>query len=96
MIGLDSRYAGCVLYVDGSVEFLGTRLPIDTSPRPDDTFHTVVESDRIDLIAYSYLGSAGLWWIICDYNGIFFPLELELGAVLRIPSIEHVHMHFLA
>ena len=32
------------------------------------------------------------WWIIADYNDLFFPLELETGAVLRIPSVEHVQM----
>ncbi|MDH7601908.1 MAG: hypothetical protein QHI38_07145 [Armatimonadota bacterium] len=95
MIGPDSRYAACVLYVDGSVEFLGTRPRIDTSPRPDDTFHMVVEGDRIDLIAYRYLGRAELWWVICDYNEIFFPLGLEPGTVLRIPAIERVLIHLL-
>lgn len=95
MIGPDSRYATSVLYVDGSEEFLGTRERIDTSPRPDDVFHTVTESDRIDLIAYRYLGSAELWWIICDYNDIFFPLQLEIGRVLRLPSIEQVEMRIL-
>jgi hypothetical protein len=95
MIGLDSRYATCVLYVDGQEEFLGTRPRIDTSLQPDDTFHTVVEGDRIDLIAYRYLGSTGLWWVICDYNDIFFPLELEPGRAVRIPSVEHVQMHML-
>lgn len=95
MIGPDSRYAACVLYVDGNVEFIGARPSIDTSPRPDDTFHTVVEGDRIDLIAYRYLGSARLWWVICDYNSTFFPLELEPGSVLRIPSVERVQMHIL-
>ena len=96
MIGPDSRYAGCVIYVDGQEEFLGTRSQIDTSPQPDDVFHTVAEGDRVDLIAYRYLGNAVLWWIICDYNDIFFPLELKLGMVLRIPSIEHVQMHIIA
>ncbi len=95
MIGADSRYATCVLYVDGDQEFIGTRQQIDTSPRPDDVFHTVVEGDRIDLIAYRYLGRAELWWIICDYNDIFFPLELPVGQVLRIPSSDHVQMHLL-
>ena len=61
MIGPDSRYANCVLYVDGQEEFLGPRPRIDTSPQPDDVFHTVVEGDRIDLIAYRYLGRADLW-----------------------------------
>lgn len=95
MIGPDSRYATCVLYVDGSVEFLGIRPRIETSPRPDDIFHTVVEGDRIDLIAYRNLGRADLWWVICDYNDIFSPLDLEPGSVLRIPSVEHVQMHVL-
>lgn len=96
MIGPDSRYANCALYVDGSEEFIGARAHIDTAPQPDDTFHTVTESDRIDLIAYQYLGSAELWWIICDYNDIFFPLQIELGTVLRVPSIEHVQMSLLS
>jgi len=95
MIGPDSRYASCVLYIDGDQEFIGTRERIDTSPRPDDVFHTVVESDRIDLVAHRYLGRADLWWVVCDYNDIFFPLELPLGQVLRIPSLEYVEMRLL-
>lgn len=96
MIGLDSRYAACVLYVDNKEEFLGTRPMIDITPRPDDTFHTVVEGDRIDLIAYNYLGNASLWWVICDYNDVFFPLELQIGMLLRIPSIEFVEMRLIS
>ena len=95
MIGPDSRYAGCVLYVDGTDESLGTRSQIDTSPQADDLFHTIVEGDRIDLLAYKYLGQADLWWILCDYNDLFMPLDLEIGAVLRIPSVEHVEMRIL-
>lgn len=95
MIGKDSRYAQSVLYTGGGEEFLGARPQIDTTPRPDDRFHTVREGDRIDLIAFSYLGDAALWWIICDYNEIFNPLELESGAVLRIPSLEYAHMRLL-
>jgi len=95
MIGPNSRYASCVLYVDDSQEFIGTRERIDTSPRPDDVFHTVVGGDRIDLIAYRYLGRPELWWVICDYNDMFFPLELLIGQVLRIPSLEYVEMRLL-
>lgn len=95
MIGPDSRYAACVLYVDGSEEFLGMRPTIDTTPQPDDVFYTVVEGDRIDLIAYRYLGRAELWWVVCDYNGIFFPFDLVPGSVLRLPSVERVQMHIL-
>ncbi len=92
MINESSRYANCVLYVDGSDEFIGSRTLIDTLPEPDDIFHTIQEGDRIDLLAYRYLGDASLWWIICDYNYIFFPLDMEIGAVLRIPSMGHLQM----
>ena len=30
-----------------------------------------------------------------DDNDIFFPLELELGAVLRIPSVQHVNIRLI-
>jgi hypothetical protein len=95
VIGPDSRYATCVLFVDGSQEFIGTRRRIDTSPRPDDVFHLVIEGDRIDLIAYRCLGRADLWWVVCDYNDAFFPLDLEPGQVLRLPSAECVAMSIL-
>jgi nucleoid-associated protein YgaU len=76
-------------------EYLGRRQRIDTTPRYDDRLHTVTGGDRIDLLAHSYLGDARLWWIICDYNDIFFPLELTPGTDLRIPSVEHVQMRLL-
>ena len=50
----------------------------------------MVEGDRIDLLAYRYLGDPTLWWVICDFNDIAFPLELTVGATLRIPSFDHV------
>ena len=95
MIGRRSRYATAILYTGGAEEFLGIRVPVDATPRPDDRFHTVVDGDRLDLLAHRYLGRADLWWIICDYNDIFFPMELEPGSVLRIPSVEHVNMRLL-
>ena len=95
MIGRDSRYARCVLYRDSDGTSLGMRQRIDATPRHDDRLHTVVEGDRLDLLAYRYLGDARLWWIICDYNDLFFPLALDPGLALRIPSREHVQMRLL-
>ena len=95
MIGRRSRYAASVLYTGREEAFLGTRPLVDTTPRADDRFHTVVARDRVDLLAARYLGQADLWWIVCDYNDIFFPLELEVGTVLRIPSVDHVNMHLV-
>ena len=95
MISQDSRYAGCVLFVDGPDEFVGSRQRIDTAPRPDDVFHSVVEGDRVDLIAYRYWGRTDLWWVVCDYNDIACPVELVPGTVLRVPSLEYVQMRVL-
>ncbi len=95
MLKKDSRYTKCILLRDSDGETLGTRHRIDTTPRFDDRFHTVAAGERIDLIAHRYLGNAHLWWIIADYNDLFFPLELETGTVLRIPSVEHVQMRIL-
>ena len=96
MIGRRSRYAASVLYIEREEAFLGTRPRVDTTPRPDDRFHTVVAGDRVDTLAARYLGQAEFWWVLCDYNDILFPLELELGAALRIPSVEHVSMRLMA
>ena len=95
MIGKHSRYRQCIHYRDPAGDFLGMRTLIDTTPRCDDRFHTVTAGDRIDRLADQYLGDAQLWWIICDYNAIFFPLELPVGGMLRIPSYEHVQMNLL-
>ena len=95
MIGRDSRYARCLLYRDSDATPLGARQRPGTTPGHDDRLHTVVEGDRLDLLAHRYLGDARLWWIICDYNDLFFPLALEPGLALRIPSREHVQMRLL-
>jgi hypothetical protein len=59
-------------------------------PQPNDLVqlqqHTVVEADRLDVIAAQYLGDPQLFWRICDANGAMRPEELTqtVGAVLRI------------
>lgn len=92
MIDKKSRYLNSLLIKDGSTEYLGNRPVPEVTPRFDDRFHEVVEGDRIDALAFHYLGDASLWWIIADYNEIAFPLELEVGNVLRIPTLETVEM----
>lgn len=41
MISNESRYRTCILYKDGMEEFLGARQPIESTPRPDDRFHSL-------------------------------------------------------
>jgi hypothetical protein len=51
---------------------------------------TVVQGDRLDLIAAKYLGDPELYWRLCDANGALRPDELveEIGHRLRITQAE--------
>lgn len=95
MIGAESRYSECPLYRDGDAEFLGTRPIKEIPPQADDRFHVVVAGERIDTLAYRYFGRADLWWVIADCNAVFNPMELVVGSMLRIPSMETIHMKVL-
>lgn len=87
-----SRYQFPVHYKTSDGSYVGMRTPIDASPRPDDRYHKTYPGDRLDILAFNYLGKAELWWVIADFNDIFFPLELEPGRLLRIPTIERLEM----
>ena len=95
MITKRSRYRFSILCEEDDGSFLGNRPQIDTTPRDDDRMHMVVEGDRLDLLAHRYLGDARLWWVIADFNDIFWPLDLEIGSALRMPSYKHVQMSIL-
>ncbi len=77
-----------------SISELATNLDVDNSYVARILKLTTFAPDIIEAILNGE-EPAGLWWIICDYNGIFFPMELEPGTVLRIPSVEHIQMHIL-
>jgi len=95
MMNENSRYCDCIIYQDGETQFFGTRQRLDATPQPDDRFHLVVDGDRVDLLADQYLGDPTLWWVICDVNDLAFPLDLPVGATLRIPSLERVMLEWL-
>jgi hypothetical protein len=48
--------------------------------------HSVMQGDRLDLIAAKYLGDPLMFWLICDANGAIRPDELTEtpGTVLNI------------
>jgi hypothetical protein len=71
------------------------RLVIDKDI--NDQYHTVVEGDRLDLLAYQYYrfdvpDASKNWWIIADANSIFNPFDLSefIGKDLLIPNIQRV------
>jgi len=90
-----SRYASTKIINDGTKLLNGLRSPIDTTLQTDDVYYTVRENDRIDNLAYKYFGRADLWWVIADYNSLSFPLVLDLGSILRLPSNHHLLMDLL-
>jgi len=42
--------------------------------------------DRLDLLAWRYLGNAALWRRLAALNGIDDPSRLEAGRILRVPD----------
>jgi hypothetical protein len=53
--------------------------------------HTVVNSDRLDLIAANYLGDPLMFWLICDANGAIRPNDLLVnGSVIDITTPQGV------
>ncbi len=90
------------LYVNGrvidysDVEAELERIPVDYKPTEKDAYHTVVQGDSLDRIAYDrYKGivpdPSKYWWVIADANleVIDNPLDISdlIGTDLVIPDI---------
>jgi nucleoid-associated protein YgaU len=55
----------------------------------DDRVMTVSSALHWSHIGLSYLGDARNWWVIADLSNVVDPFsELEVGAVLRVPSTQ--------
>lgn len=59
-----------------------------TIPRDvNDIYLLTTPGDRLDLLAKTYYGDVGHWWVIAEANGIGKGnLTIEPGTQLRIPS----------
>ena len=89
----DSRYCGSATlsYTPAggrAITYLAPRfVPQPGSPNFTTTaVHTVRGSDRLDLLAATYLGDPLLFWVLCDANGAICPDELVRtpGAAIAI------------
>lgn len=50
-------------------------------------FYTWLEGDRIDAVAYKFLGTPEDWWKIMDINPeIITPMFIQVGSSIRIPN----------
>ncbi len=54
--------------------------------------HSVMEGDRLDILAFKYLGDPEQFWRLCDANGAMRPDELTetVGSKLRITLPEGI------
>jgi phage tail protein X len=90
MINADSRYTTSSIQTVQSRT--GARQTVIT-PQPAErviayTNYLVRDGERIDQLAYRFLGLAKLWWMIADANPeIHDWLVLPRGTLLRIPSV---------
>jgi hypothetical protein len=89
----DSRYYGSATLSytapDGTtVSYLARRfVPQPGAPNYSTVAqYTVLQGDRLDLIAAKYLGDPLMFWLICDANGALRPDDLTdtPGTVLNI------------
>ncbi|MFE4513455.1 LysM peptidoglycan-binding domain-containing protein [Kitasatospora sp. NPDC056783] len=84
-----SRYHGVPSAVrteaDGrEIPYLRRRLLPGTDGLTPAAEHTVSAGDRLDVLAYRYLGSADPWWRIADANPAVDPRELTATPGRRI------------
>lgn len=89
MIYADSRYVSGRIYKTYNVKRDARILGVSrTWPTAASSFFYYVwrERDRMDLLAYNYLGSPDLWWQIMDYNPeLADAFNISVGTIIRIP-----------
>jgi hypothetical protein len=87
----------------GTTEVSGYALEwwdkVDAEKDTTDTIY-VMEAKyegRPDLLGLAFYDDPGLWWVICQYNGIIDPMtELVEGKTLLIPSEDKVSTAYKA
>jgi len=87
-----SRYYGAAIseYVqtNGMVaNYLARRIVPQPEIYPSVQNYVIVERDRLDNLAFRFLGDPLLFWMICDANGAVDPDELvsQVGRRILIP-----------
>ena len=92
MFGFTSRYYSLekAIYTTPSgkeMAYVRRRFLPDGDAMPLLTEVTVVDADRLDLIAARTLGPPEQFWRVCDANNAMNPFDLtrEMGRKLRVP-----------
>lgn len=86
----DSRYATALVVPVGDSEgvYRATVVPTTTGQIPANyTVYRIVQGDTLYGLANLAYGDPELWWVISDANPeVFYPDDLVVGALLRIPT----------
>lgn len=71
-------------------ENINTTIIPDSS---DDQYFTVsiVEENRLDIIANTFYNTPRYWWILAFANNIIDPFDVPVGTRLRIPPITSLY-----
>lgn len=73
--------------VESGKKYYGTVLPADPIEETISYTYTTRVGDRWDTIAYKYLGSAALWYVIANVNGGFNgSIFIKPGTIIKIPE----------
>jgi nucleoid-associated protein YgaU len=67
--------------------FYSTAMPVDPIPEKIEYTYTARMGDRWDTLAYKYLGSATLWYVIANANNsLNGSIFIKPGNVIKIPE----------
>jgi nucleoid-associated protein YgaU len=88
MIFKGSRYESTGTYqaTDADGRVVVALVPRAIPPTPAGYYHTFVEGDRLDLLAYKFYRNPEKWWRIADANDAVDPDDLATpGRTVLIP-----------
>jgi len=91
MFTATSRYASVAdgVYQDANGRQISYKLLRLTPGAPTLLLHTVVQHDRLDLLANTFYSDPEQFWRICDANVAMRPDDLiQIGAQLAIPLVQ--------
>jgi hypothetical protein len=91
MFASNSRYINVSdgVYTDPSGRSISYKLLRLTPDAPALQMHSVVQEDRLDLLAFTYYRDPEQFWRICDANLALRPDDLlQVGAQVEIPLVQ--------
>ena len=87
----NSRYKNTKVFKIDNKYSIGIRDLLKSEDYGDNITHIISSGERVDSIAYKYWGRSDLYWVICDWNDIFDPLDdIIPGKVLTLPSYQRI------